>query len=54
MTPHCSRVTIHGVPATMSDSEVFEYISHFFPILSAVVLRDTETVSGCWHYVVVV
>ncbi|KNB45081.1 hypothetical protein JH06_2552 [Blastocystis sp. subtype 4] len=47
MTPHCSRVTIHGVPATMSDNDVFDYISQFFPIISAGVLRDTETGDGC-------
>lgn len=51
MTPHCSRVTIHGVPATMSDNDVFDYISQFFPIISAGVLRDTETGDGCWNYV---
>ena len=51
MTPHCSRVTIHGVPATMSVNDVFDYISQFFPIISAGVLRDTETGDGCWNYV---
>ena len=31
----------------MSDNDVFDYISQFFPIISAGVLRDTETGDGC-------
>lgn len=41
------RVVIHGIPASMTDKEVYDSISKSFPILSAVVVKDGSHKSDC-------